>query len=64
MKINKKQLEERRIDPEDGTAYTWEEMLSFYKQTYKKKAILSYWETYLWIDTVFSFRFSVSVSRF
>lgn len=37
--------EERRIDPDDGSAYTWEEFTAFYKtQKYKKKEIEAYWE--------------------
>jgi len=37
--------EEKRIDPDDGTAYTWEEFNAYYKgQKYKKKEIESYWE--------------------
>eukprot|EP00927_Polykrikos_kofoidii_P042714 TRINITY_DN3676_c0_g1_i1.p2 TRINITY_DN3676_c0_g1~~TRINITY_DN3676_c0_g1_i1.p2 ORF type:complete len:142 (-),score=43.57 TRINITY_DN3676_c0_g1_i1:21-446(-) len=37
-------MTERRIDPEDGTAYTWEEFSEYYANKYKKKAIASYWE--------------------
>jgi len=36
---------EKRIDPEDGQAYTYEEMTAFYKGQYKKKAMDAYWET-------------------
>eukprot|EP00927_Polykrikos_kofoidii_P019967 TRINITY_DN1938_c0_g1_i4.p1 TRINITY_DN1938_c0_g1~~TRINITY_DN1938_c0_g1_i4.p1 ORF type:complete len:443 (-),score=98.23 TRINITY_DN1938_c0_g1_i4:400-1653(-) len=37
-------MAERRVDPEDGTAYTWEEFSEYYSKQYKKKAIASYWE--------------------
>eukprot|EP00747_Dinoflagellata_sp_TGD_P142183 gnl/TRDRNA2_/TRDRNA2_176210_c0_seq1.p1 gnl/TRDRNA2_/TRDRNA2_176210_c0~~gnl/TRDRNA2_/TRDRNA2_176210_c0_seq1.p1 ORF type:complete len:438 (+),score=148.81 gnl/TRDRNA2_/TRDRNA2_176210_c0_seq1:94-1407(+) len=36
---------EKRIDPEDGQAYTWEEYSAYYKKTYKKKELNAYWET-------------------
>jgi len=36
---------ERRIDPEDGQAYTWEEMSAFYKGQYKKNAMAAYWDS-------------------
>jgi len=29
---------EKRVDPDDGTAYSYEEMASFYKGKFKKKA--------------------------
>ncbi|CAE8666689.1 unnamed protein product, partial [Polarella glacialis] len=35
---------ERRIDQEDGVAYTWEEFETFYKKKYKAKALAAYWE--------------------
>jgi len=35
---------ERRTDPDDGSAYTWEEFSEFYDGKYKKKEIASYWE--------------------
>jgi malate dehydrogenase len=35
---------ERRIDPTDGSAYTWEEFSEFYTGQYKKKEIAAYWE--------------------
>eukprot|EP00931_Biecheleriopsis_adriatica_P041678 TRINITY_DN237_c0_g1_i9.p1 TRINITY_DN237_c0_g1~~TRINITY_DN237_c0_g1_i9.p1 ORF type:complete len:419 (+),score=117.97 TRINITY_DN237_c0_g1_i9:75-1331(+) len=35
---------ERRIDPEDGSAYTWEEFSAYYTGKFKKKAIEAYWE--------------------
>ena len=36
---------ERRTDPEDGKAYTYEEILAHYTaQGYKKKEVLSYWD--------------------
>merc|ERR1712232_1113440 len=34
---------ERRIDPFDGRAYTFEELNAFYKHTYNKKEIEQYW---------------------
>mmetsp|Transcript_71972 Transcript_71972/g.210842 ORF Transcript_71972/g.210842 Transcript_71972/m.210842 type:complete len:633 (+) Transcript_71972:63-1961(+) len=34
---------ERRIDPEDGSAYTFEEMVEFY-HSYTKKAVKAYWD--------------------
>jgi hypothetical protein len=36
---------EKRIDTEDGQAYTWEEISAHYTGTYKKAAIASYWES-------------------
>jgi malate dehydrogenase len=35
---------EKRIDPEDGEAYTWEELSAYYAGKYKKKALADYWE--------------------
>jgi len=35
---------ERRVDPEDGVAYTFEELAAFYAGKYKKKAIEAYWD--------------------
>eukprot|EP00930_Biecheleria_cincta_P028625 TRINITY_DN1997_c0_g1_i3.p1 TRINITY_DN1997_c0_g1~~TRINITY_DN1997_c0_g1_i3.p1 ORF type:complete len:441 (-),score=118.17 TRINITY_DN1997_c0_g1_i3:60-1310(-) len=35
---------ERRVDPEDGVAYTWDELAEYYKGKFKKKAIEAYWE--------------------
>jgi len=35
---------EKRIDPDDGSAYTWEEFSEFYNGKYKKKEIAAYWE--------------------
>lgn len=37
-------MAEKRIDPEDKTAYTWEELSAFYKGKYGKKDIKAYWE--------------------
>eukprot|EP00913_Durusdinium_trenchii_P001608 g1491.t1 len=37
-------MAERRVDPDDGVAYTWEEFSTFYAGKYKKKAIEAYWE--------------------
>jgi hypothetical protein len=34
---------EKRIDAEDGQAYTWEEMSAFYAGKYKKKEIETFW---------------------
>jgi len=36
--------EEKRKDPEDGRAYTWDELSEFYKGKYKKKALEEYWQ--------------------
>mmetsp|Transcript_92948 Transcript_92948/g.240096 ORF Transcript_92948/g.240096 Transcript_92948/m.240096 type:complete len:634 (-) Transcript_92948:176-2077(-) len=36
--------QERRVDPTDGVAYTWDELSAYYKGTYKKKALEAYWE--------------------
>lgn len=36
---------EKRVDPDDGVAYTWEELLAFYTGKFKKSAIESYWES-------------------
>jgi len=33
----------RRVDPDDGAAYTWEEFSTYYKGKYKKKAVEEYW---------------------
>merc|ERR1711865_1070269 len=41
---NATQAEEKRIDPEDNQAYTWEEMFAHYKRTYEKKELVAYWE--------------------
>jgi len=35
---------EKRIDAEDGTAYTFEELAEYYKGKYKKKVIEAYWD--------------------
>jgi malate dehydrogenase len=35
---------EKRIDPEDDAAYTWEQFSEYYTGKYKKKAIEAYWE--------------------
>jgi len=35
----------KRIDPEDGSAYTYDELAAYYQGKYKKKAIEAYWET-------------------
>eukprot|EP00746_Dinoflagellata_sp_MGD_P162807 gnl/MRDRNA2_/MRDRNA2_90532_c0_seq1.p2 gnl/MRDRNA2_/MRDRNA2_90532_c0~~gnl/MRDRNA2_/MRDRNA2_90532_c0_seq1.p2 ORF type:complete len:128 (+),score=40.80 gnl/MRDRNA2_/MRDRNA2_90532_c0_seq1:101-484(+) len=37
--------EEKRVDTEDKTAYTYSEILSYYKGKYKKADIKAYWET-------------------
>jgi len=34
----------KKIDPEDGNAYTWDEIASHYQGKFKKKAIEAYWE--------------------
>lgn len=36
---------QRRIDPEDGRAYSLEEMLAMYIGQYTKSATIAYWET-------------------
>eukprot|EP00811_Abedinium_folium_P007726 NODE_1712_length_2396_cov_33.546937.p1 GENE.NODE_1712_length_2396_cov_33.546937~~NODE_1712_length_2396_cov_33.546937.p1 ORF type:complete len:702 (+),score=213.87 NODE_1712_length_2396_cov_33.546937:140-2107(+) len=36
--------EEMRKDPEDGCAYTYDDLVQFYTGRYKKKVILQYWE--------------------
>jgi len=38
-------MAEKRVDPEDGIAYTWDELSQFYKGKYKKKEVEAYWET-------------------
>jgi len=37
--------QEKRIDTEDGAAYTYEELAAFYKGKYKRNAIDQYWES-------------------
>merc|ERR1712039_207699 len=37
--------EERRIDPDDGVAYTFAEISAFYAGKYKKAEIKAYWES-------------------
>ncbi|CAK0868443.1 unnamed protein product [Prorocentrum cordatum] len=37
-------MSEKRVDPEDGTAYTFEEISAFYKGKYKKSEVKAYWE--------------------
>jgi alanine transaminase len=37
-------MSDRRVDPDDGVAYTWEEFSAYYKRTFKKAAIEAYWE--------------------
>mmetsp|Transcript_63071 Transcript_63071/g.133144 ORF Transcript_63071/g.133144 Transcript_63071/m.133144 type:complete len:351 (-) Transcript_63071:125-1177(-) len=36
--------EEKRIDPEDGSAYTYDQLAAFYKGKFSKQAIAEYWE--------------------
>jgi hypothetical protein len=38
-------MPEKRVDPEDGTAYTYEELAAYYKGKYKRTAIDEYWES-------------------
>jgi len=38
-------MSEKRVDPDDGSAYTWEDFSAFYKGKYKKSEVASYWET-------------------
>jgi uncharacterized protein YbjT (DUF2867 family) len=35
---------EKRIHPEDGKPYTFDEMIEFYKGTYNRKAVQAYWD--------------------
>jgi hypothetical protein len=35
----------KKIDPEDGVAYTYDELAAFYKGKYKQKVIDEYWES-------------------
>jgi hypothetical protein len=35
---------EKRLDPDDGKAYTWEEFQAFYKGTFGAKKIETYWD--------------------
>jgi len=37
-------MSEKRVDLDDGTAYTWEELSAYYKGKYSKKEINAYWE--------------------
>ncbi|CAK9105840.1 unnamed protein product [Durusdinium trenchii] len=36
--------EQRRIDPADGHAYSWEEILSYYSGTHTRREIKAYWK--------------------
>lgn len=36
--------EEKRVDPEDGCAYTWDELAEFYRGKYKMKQLEEYWD--------------------
>jgi len=38
-------MAERRVDPEDSVAYTFDELAAYYKGTYKKTAVEAYWDT-------------------
>jgi len=38
-------MPEKRVDPEDGASYTYDELAAYYKGKYKKAVIESYWET-------------------
>jgi len=42
-KATSSEREERRLDPDDGEKYTLEELLTFYRGKFKKKAIEAYW---------------------
>jgi len=35
--------DERRVDPEDGASYTWDELAAYYKGKFKMKALEAYW---------------------
>lgn len=37
-------MPEKRVDPDDGMAYTYDELLAYYTGKYKKKVIEAYWE--------------------
>jgi len=37
-------MAEKRVDPEDGAAYTYDELAAYYKGKYNKAAIAAYWE--------------------
>jgi adenylosuccinate synthase len=37
-------IKERRVDPDDGVAYTFEEISAFYAGKFGKKAIQAYWD--------------------
>jgi len=41
----------KRVDPEDGVAYTYEELAFHYKGQFKKKAIDAYWENTCYGET-------------
>ena len=41
--LNFEAMADRRVDPDDGAAYTWEEFSTYYKGKYKKKAVEEYW---------------------
>ncbi|CAE7589747.1 unnamed protein product [Symbiodinium natans] len=36
--------EEKRIDPDDGCAYTWDELAEYYRGKYKMKMLEEYWD--------------------
>jgi malate dehydrogenase len=38
-------MSEKRVDPEDGASYTWEELAAYYKGKYSKKEVAAYWES-------------------
>jgi indole-3-acetaldehyde oxidase len=38
-------MADKRIDPEDGEAYTWSEMKAHYKRSYTAADIAAFWET-------------------
>jgi hypothetical protein len=37
-------MSEKRVDPEDGESYTFDEISTFYKGKYKKSEVKAYWE--------------------
>ena len=43
--VAEKAAAEKRVDTEDGVAYTWKELSAYYKGMYKKAAIACYWES-------------------
>lgn len=38
-------MSEKRVDPEDGKSYTFDELQVFYAKKYKKHEVKAYWES-------------------